>query len=327
MAYETDQGTLQLIGQLTRPGARRLAAFLTRCDGLRAGDSIAIQTFTAVDFHGRDDIVDMKLERKVGPDAKILSTVRLRNGALWRRGQLRMPGVVLPDTIIMALKGRRIEEIVEGAPFTGFELTGGVQDGAGDTGSLRLRCTAERTGPIAVDVDAAPEVDLGVLQEMVAERMGRTPVEPFAAHVLDTLPREEALVTLMRLCEATPGKGDETVSLRYEDLLDGFVRPAHLKGVGKPNSDTSSNAYDYGAIRLRLVKAGVQAECHAGAQCLIEKGEVHYEHPEERLDTVREALGFHLPGVTLKAARIWTYGALRGHRLQPDSTISGTLCL
>lgn len=327
MIFETDQGTLQLISQMTKPGARRLASFLNRCQNLRASNPTDSEIFASVDFHGRDDIINMKLEYKIGKN-KILSTVQLRNGALWRRGQLRMPGVVLPATVMISLKGRLIEEIVEGSPFKGFEVTGGIQDG-GDAGSLRLRCTAEKTGPITVDIDSAPDVDLETVRTMVMDRLGKVSVEPFAAHVLKSLPIDEAYIVLARLSDAKPGKSEEQVSIRYKDLLDGNVLPKHLKKVGKPETDTSCYALGYGVIRLKLVKAGIQAQCHvAGGSevtCLIEKGEVHFDHPEGETPTIDEALGFHLNGVTLDKNRIWTYGGMRGHRMRPDTTIAAVL--
>lgn len=150
MTYYTDQGTLQLLTHLDRKKSEDLLMFLKNIqtkDRWMARRSFKI---SGDRFMGRDDITEMKLEEDENDNRKLVSTVTLKNGAIWRRGQLRIPGLVLPETIKNSLKGRMIEEIVENPPFRGFMVTGGVQDGKGSNTKLRLRCTAEKVSEIVI---------------------------------------------------------------------------------------------------------------------------------------------------------------------------------
>lgn len=143
MIYETDQGTLQLIDQMKPPARERLRQYLNR-------GYLSEITFYRHEFHDRDDIQSLKLEPHAKKDGIVVATAEMADGVLWRRGSLRVPGIVLPETLRIGAKGRLLEEVVDGAPFKGFVVTSLVQDGSGATGKLRICCTASKTGPILV---------------------------------------------------------------------------------------------------------------------------------------------------------------------------------
>lgn len=154
MTLYTDQGTLQLLQHLEKSSAERLNWYIDQIEKMAPRQSTIY--FKAHEFIGRDDIVEMKLEVDDRNNEKLISTVKLKNNALWRRGQLRIPDIVLPEIIKSSLKGRKIEEVVENPPFKGFTITGSVQDGRGSKTKLRLRCTAEEVGPIRIDPEKQP---------------------------------------------------------------------------------------------------------------------------------------------------------------------------
>jgi hypothetical protein len=156
MTHYTDQGTLQLLEILERSASERLVTFMANLQNKNRWTARRSIVFDGKDFIGRDDIDEMKLEEDERNESKLISTVKLKNGALWRRGQLRIPNLVLPEIIKSALKGRKIEEIVENPPFHGFVVTGGVQDGNGKNTKLRLRCTAEKVGEIIINPARQP---------------------------------------------------------------------------------------------------------------------------------------------------------------------------
>ena len=147
--FTTDVGTLRILETLTPGGRERLDDFLRRCDRASYDTS---ETFFSYDFHRRD-VTRMSMERSISgkhPD-RILTTIDFVSGARWRRGSLRMPGVVIPDSLKNALKGRMIEELVQGAPLEGYRIRQAVQDGSpsspGGT-KLRIRCDGEEQGII-----------------------------------------------------------------------------------------------------------------------------------------------------------------------------------
>jgi hypothetical protein len=294
--FVTDLGTIQLLAALDRSAAVRLERYLRICDALRYGNPSASITFSGIEFVGRDDVVEMKLERTIGADRKILSTVKLSNGALWRRGQLRVPGAVLPEAIRNSLKGRMIEEIVGNPPFRGFEVTGAVQDGSGATGSLRLRCTAEKVAPIEVDVDQAPMHDLADL-EARAGSLADVPIDPVAAHVLDTFDRREALICLMRTSGLKSGTLVE-LPATYSGMLSDDA-PAWFGGT---RSRDAFNAHP-DALQLKRVKSGFHIQAYAvmgnTLASFTEGGVVQVRGAvaEDEARAPLEALGFDVPGL------------------------------
>ena len=325
--FQTDQGTLQLLGRLDVSAARRLAAFLETCDALRANNPSASETFRSIDFVGRDDVVEMKLERRMGADRKILATVKLANGALWRRGQLRIPGIELPEAVRSSVAGRAIEEIVDNPPFRGFTVTGAVQDGSGGAGHLRLRCTAERVGDIVVDVDGAPRHDLGDLERMAAAHAG-VPVDPVAAHVLATrMDRRDALLAILQLAEAKPGVAID-LPVEYSDMVEPDA-PKEFEGVGKHGNPT----YHRDTIQMKRTRAGYQVTAHAvgtdrsrgsALVAIIENGMVHRHEPEGdevAAPSSLEALGFTVPGIAFGTKPKHVYGGLRSRDLLPVRTV------
>lgn len=309
--FVTDLGTLQLLAALDRSAAVRLERYLEICDALRHGNPSASITFSGVEFVGRDDVVEMKLERTIGADRKILSTVKLSTGALWRRGQLRVPGAVLPEAVRNSLKGRMIEEIVANPPFRGFEVTGAVQDGSGDTGSLRLRCTAEKVAPIEIDPTRAPMHDLAALEERAAA-LADVPIDPVAAYVLGTFDRREALICLMR-----------TSGLKSGTLID---LPATYSGMlsrdapawfGGTRSRDTYNAHP-DALQLKRVKAGFHIQAYAvtgnSLASFTEGGVVQVRGAvaEDEAKAPLEALGFDVPGLAFKSRMTTPRDDVRG---------------
>jgi len=330
--FLTDLGTLQLITFLDRSAAIRLAAFLEECDALRTNNPSAAITFTAVDFVGRPDVTEMKLDRKIGRDRKILSTVKLANGALWRRGQLRIPGVELPDTLRESVKGRLIEEIVGNPPFTGFEVNGAVQDGTGADGSLRIRCTAEKVAEIAVDVEAAPMRSLEDLERLASAHVEER-VDPVAAHVLGLLPRRETLIAIVRCAEQTRSGILVRLPLKYSQILSKDA-PARFKGTG--TKDDPNVQPDI--LHLKRSKAGYQIDAYAvvpaekigGADlaAFIENGMTHGYEGEGGIPAdagCLERLGFDVPGISFATKTKWVYGSLTSRDLLPVRTIGEAL--
>lgn len=150
--YETDQGTLGLLADLDRDGVNRIKAFLDRCRRHEGGVKETLKvSLHPSNFRTRKDIESVQLERELGSgNRKIVATVDFTSGARWRRGSLRIPNTEIPQTIIIASKGRLIEELVGGAPITGFRITSAVHDRSKAGTTLRLCCTASRTGPIVI---------------------------------------------------------------------------------------------------------------------------------------------------------------------------------
>lgn len=143
----TDLGTIELIGHMTPTGRRAVDGFLDRC----ARGRICSETFQSSMFEGVSDLLGMEWEydpedRKKG---RVVSTVQFRK-ALWRRGSLRITDIELPQVVMAGIKGRRIGDVVEGAPFPDFTISHAVHDRHKATGkvTLRIRCDGETLAPI-----------------------------------------------------------------------------------------------------------------------------------------------------------------------------------
>jgi len=138
----TDLGTVALIEEMADNGRRTVDEFLDRC---QRGYGCT-ETFASWMFRGRPDLVSMELEYdpKDKRKGRVLSTVQFTK-ALWRRGSLRIPGIELPQVVMLGIKGRRIGDVVEGSPFPDFIINHAVHDRHKATGSvtLRIRCDGE----------------------------------------------------------------------------------------------------------------------------------------------------------------------------------------
>lgn len=321
-AFTTDDGTARLLRHLGRPAALRLNDFLRRCDEPVRRDPTLTETFQAIEFIGRDDIVEMKLEHGPKIGGRIVATTTLTSGAIWRLGQLRIPGTTLPDAVRNAVRGRPLEEIVEGAPFTGYTVTGAVQD-AGRMGALRISCTAGSDERIEIDADAAPRHDALHLETALAVH-ATTPLDPLAAHVMRLMPREEAVLTLLRLAQAKPGTQVE-LPMEYRDLVEANP-PPHLSTVHRDEPDD----YDrIGMMRMKRVKSGYQVECRVARRrdalrCIIENGFVHVPD-ETKPRTIRDVLGFDIPGAGICGQTKWLYRDLKGYRMMAADTVGSVM--
>lgn len=152
--FETDLGSLDVMRSLTRSGRNILEYYLRNCDRARTAMGKERERWSSLHFE-RDDVVSMSMEHDTGAGrTKILTTIDFRSGARWGRGSLRMPGVDIPDTIMQAIRGRLIEELVEGSPVKGFRITHAVRDNSAKGVTLRVRCDGEKLGPIPYDPPA-----------------------------------------------------------------------------------------------------------------------------------------------------------------------------
>lgn len=146
--FETDLGSLGVIATMTRAGRNTLDGYLRDCDRFKWSAGKQTQQWGCIHFT-RSDVLQMKMEFETGlRNTKIVTTIDFANGARWRRGSLRMPGIELPDTLMNAIKGRLIEELVEGSPIVGFRITHAIHDRSAKGVNLRVRCDGEKLGPI-----------------------------------------------------------------------------------------------------------------------------------------------------------------------------------
>ena len=243
MIYETDQGTLQLLNHLTADAATRLQHHLQQL----AHNKATTITFQAADFAGRTDIKQLKLERHETKSEVLVATATMADGVLWRRGSLRVPGVVLPETIRIGAKGKLLEEVVEGAPFNGFTVTSLVQDGSGKTGKLRICCTASRTGPIVANVTNAPEPQSDDLAEALLVHADVN-IDAVAERALRLLGRDKAFAILLNIINGNTHYA-EKLEVRYGALLEGCQAP-HLAIPAMSHT---------GTITLFRRKAGIRS--------------------------------------------------------------------
>lgn len=142
----TDLGTLRLLSSLGPSGAPRLRRFVDDCARGRGGS----ETFEGWMFDGWPDLrrVELDYDPNDRRKGRVVATCTFAK-ATWRRGSLRIPGIELPQAIMLGIKGRRIGEVVEGSPFPDFVISHAVHDRKQGAVTLRIRCDGETLAPIA----------------------------------------------------------------------------------------------------------------------------------------------------------------------------------
>lgn len=141
----TDLGALRLLTSLNQGGRHQLQQFLGACGRGRLSNA----TFEGRMFDGWPDLrrVELDYDPNDRRDGRVVATCTFAK-ATWRRGSLRIPGVEIPQTIMLGIKGRRIGEVVEGSPFPDFVISHAVHDRKKDGITLRIRCDGETLAPI-----------------------------------------------------------------------------------------------------------------------------------------------------------------------------------
>lgn len=302
MTYETDQGTLQILKHLTPVAAARLQDALTA-----ASIGIGGINFHAADFAGRQDIKQLKLEKHESKTNVLIATATMNDGVVWRRGSLRVPGVVLPEVVRIAAKGRPLEEIVEGAPFSGFIITGLVQDGSGSSAKLRIRCTAEKTGPIIIDIAAAPKRQASEMGEALLA-YADVNIDAVAERALRKMPVEDAFAALLNLVKGKASH-QEVLSVRYGELIEANV-PKHLH---------VHDILKTGIIRLQRFKSGIRANAVINNpgypySFIFEKGAANFDpdkDPKGGMNEIRKIVQPSLIGRML-------FGKMHEEPVQPE---------
>lgn len=143
--YTTDAGTASILDHLDDHQVDELEEILTSFDRYLKGflggtSSRSIKS----EIHFGDHVAkSIRFEIDKKKAEKIISTVTFRNGILWRRGSLRIPNVELPRTLMVSIKGKRIGDVVEGAPFPDFIIRNAIQDKSANGTKLRIRCTGD----------------------------------------------------------------------------------------------------------------------------------------------------------------------------------------
>jgi len=93
--------------------------------------------------------IKMDLEQKTPEhDPFILATVDFGKGVRWRRGSLRIANVTIPESLKIAIKGKRVRDIVEGAPFPDFTIRNIIEDKSFKGNTLRIMCNESAKVPI-----------------------------------------------------------------------------------------------------------------------------------------------------------------------------------
>lgn len=149
--FTTDAGSSMLLAEMDGSGIRQLEMLLRSFDRVLAGQAgPSSGTIESNCFVGRNNIrtFKMELDAKAKENDKIVTTVEFASGIKWRRGSLRIPGAMLPTTAKVAIKGMRIGDIIEGAPFPDFVIKSAIQDSGPKGGNLRITCTGSEQIPI-----------------------------------------------------------------------------------------------------------------------------------------------------------------------------------
>lgn len=144
--FVTDLGTLELLANMTQDGADKLEAFLKTCDkGYQ--NRITISGFL---FENQPKLRWMEMEYNPNDRRKgrVLTSVFFQHDAIWRRGSLRIKGIELPQTLMTGIKGRRIGDLVENAPFPDFIISHAIHDRKAGEVTLRIRSSGETLAPI-----------------------------------------------------------------------------------------------------------------------------------------------------------------------------------
>jgi len=145
LRYTIDAGTHSVIMSLDPQKRDELEAILAGFDrdlGGRAGGwrtglltgPVPAGTATAAKIR-------LEIDDRTVSTGRVISTIHFTGGILWRRGSLRIPGVDLPATQMIAIKGRAIGDVVAGAPFPEFIVKNAVVDRSANGNKLRIMCT------------------------------------------------------------------------------------------------------------------------------------------------------------------------------------------
>lgn len=149
ISFETDTGSLGIIAHLTGAGREILYGYLRNCASMHSEWSpTETKIWNGIHFE-RDDVTRMHMERRhSGKHLRILTTIDFVNGVRWKGGSLRLPDTIIPDTIANSLRGRPLEEVVEGAPIAGYRIMHAIPGRAAGSTTLRVKAEGQRTGPI-----------------------------------------------------------------------------------------------------------------------------------------------------------------------------------
>lgn len=143
--YTIDAGTHSVIMSLDTRKRDELEAILAGFDRDLGGRSGGWRTglLTGPLPAGTATAAKIRLEvdDRTLTTGRVISTIHFNGGILWRRGSLRIPGIELPATHMIAIKGRTIGDVVAGAPFPEFIVKNAVVDRSVNGNKLRIMCT------------------------------------------------------------------------------------------------------------------------------------------------------------------------------------------
>lgn len=146
-SYTVDAGTHSVLMQLEPHRRSALDAILARfdkhCRGLLGGAASGTIEGPIKAVSAIAKSIRLEMDEKSRESGKIIATVNFANGIVWRRGSLRIPGVDLPKTQMLSIKGKRIGDIVAGAPFPEFIIRNAIIDRSANGNKLRIRCTGD----------------------------------------------------------------------------------------------------------------------------------------------------------------------------------------
>lgn len=145
--YTVDAGTHSVLKSLDQTGKTRLEEILADFDrhfrGMLGGRKSGVIEGPVQAGFGTADKITLEIDEKTNTSGRIVATVSFSGGVLWRRGSLRVPGVTLPRALMLSIKGRRIGDVVEGAPFPDFTIRNAINDLSANGSKLRIRCTGD----------------------------------------------------------------------------------------------------------------------------------------------------------------------------------------
>lgn len=141
----TDAGTAWILQQVLPHGKEELRKILDKFN-YAADHKTNIGTRFTMD--GANFPAELKIKKIVmdlepiyaGRKPFILATVEFGKGVRWRRGSLRIANVTIPHSPKIAIKGKRIRDVVEGAPFPDFTIRNIVEDKSSKGTTLRIMC-------------------------------------------------------------------------------------------------------------------------------------------------------------------------------------------
>ena len=145
--YTIDAGTHSILQELNGNGRALLRDILERFDrnltGFLGGTKSATLDGPIKAGTGTAEKITLEIDDKTLSSGRIIATVAFTGGILWRRGSLRIPNVTLPKAVMLSIKGKRIGDVVEGAPFPDFTIRNAIHDQSVNGNKLRIRCTGD----------------------------------------------------------------------------------------------------------------------------------------------------------------------------------------